>query len=65
MSAAVMTPSPSTCPLSSKPVFEVSTVEARSCRALMSWKKEHCAALADREVADRVDHQQGGMGQHA
>ena len=26
-------------PLSSKPLFEVSTVEARLWRALMSWKK--------------------------
>ena len=27
------------CPHSSKPLFEVSTVDARSCRALISWKK--------------------------
>ena len=26
-------------PQSSKPLFEVSTVDALSCRALMSWKK--------------------------
>ena len=39
MSAAAMTSSPSTCPHSSKPLFEVSTVDARSCRALISWKK--------------------------
>ena len=31
--------SPSTCPHSSKPLFEVSTVDARSWRALISWKK--------------------------
>ena len=33
-----ITSSPSTCPHSSKPLFEVSTVEARSCRALINWK---------------------------
>ena len=39
MRAAAMTSSPSTPPQSSKPLFEVSTVDALSCRALMSWKK--------------------------
>ena len=35
---AAMTSSPRTAPHSSKPLFEVSTVEARSRRALTSWK---------------------------
>ena len=38
MSAAAMTSSPSTAPHSSKPLFDVSTVAARSWRALTSWK---------------------------
>ena len=36
MSAAAMISSSSTCPQSSKPLLEVSTVEARSCRAFVS-----------------------------
>ena len=39
MRAAAITSSPRTLPHSSKPLFEVSTVDALSCRALMSWKK--------------------------
>lgn len=39
MSAAAMTSSPSALPHSSKPVLKVSTVDARSWLALMSWKK--------------------------
>ena len=36
--AAASTASPSTCPHSSKPLFEVNTVEARSCPALIDLK---------------------------
>ena len=39
MSAAAITSSPSTPPQSSKPLFDVSAVDALSCLALMSWKK--------------------------
>ena len=39
MSAAARTSSSSTCPHSSKPLVEVSTVDARSCWALISRKK--------------------------
>ena len=63
MRAAAMTSSPSTPPQSSKPLFDVSTVDAFSCRALMSWK-EHGAVLVDRQVADLVDHQQSRMTVH-
>lgn len=38
MSAAAITSSLSTPPHSSKPLFEVRTVEARSPRALINWK---------------------------
>ena len=45
MRAAAITSSPSTCPHSSKPLFEVSTVEARSCRALVNWKNNTAPRL--------------------
>ena len=55
MSAAAITSSPSTPPRSSKPLLDVSTVDTRSWRALISWKKQDRAVLAHRQVADLVD----------
>ena len=63
MSAAAMTSSPSTLPHSSNPLFEVSTVEARSWR-VDQLEEQHRAVLAHRQVADLVHHLQRGMRQH-
>ena len=65
MSAAAMTSSPSTCPHSSKPL-----VRGQYCRRPLvpgvdQLEEEHGAVLADRQVADLVDHEQRGMRQHA
>ena len=53
MSAAAMISSPSTCPHSSKPLFEVSTVDARSCRAYRADVVPHTAVATG--VARRAD----------
>ena len=45
----------STCPQSSKPLFEVSTVEAALVPGVYELEEEHGAVLADREVADLVE----------
>ena len=60
-----MTSSPSTCPHSSKPLFEVSTVDGPLVPGVDQLEEEHGAVLADRQVADLVDDEQRGMRQHA
>ena len=57
MSAAAITSSPSTAPHSSNPLLEVSTVEARSWRALINWKKSTAHGAAVDGAADYVAHQ--------
>ena len=62
MSAAAITSSPSTPPQSSKPLFEVSTVEALSCLGVDELEEQYGAILVDRQVADLVDHEERRVG---
>ena len=64
MSAAAMTSSPSTPPHSSKPLLDVSTVDTRPWRALISPEEQDGAVAAHRQPADLVDHEHGRVGEH-
>jgi len=57
-----MTSSPRILPHSSKPLFEVSTVEAWPQRRLMSWKRRTAPLWVARQVADLVDDQKRRVG---
>ena len=60
--AAAMTSPPSTPPRSSKPLFEVSTGEARTWCALISWKNSTAPSrLTGRKAEPPILHRRGGF----
>ena len=65
ISAAAITSSPSTCPHSSKPLFEVSTVRCVLVARVDELEEHHRSLPAHRQVADLVDNHQRRVGQHS